>query len=147
MSVLVKDTSTKENLGGAQVYFDGGYLGDTSSSNETGIVIIPDVNPGTHTVRVTRPGYNENTTKFDYPVETTIVVLISKEALVSLNPNGPLPNAINIVFYPSSTSYSCTNNKKVSAPDYIDNETLFRDDVMNAVNTTYMNLDQFTSPV
>jgi hypothetical protein len=146
VSVVVRDASTKENLGSAQVYFDGGYLGDTSSSNETGIIIIPDVNPGTHTVRVTRPGYNENTTKFDYPAETTVEVLISKNALVSLNPNGPSPNAINIVFYPSSTSYSCTDNEKVYAPDYIDNETLFRDDVLNVINNTYLNLDQFTSP-
>ena len=147
VSVVVKDTSSKENLGGAQVYFDGGYLGDTSSPNETGIIIIPDVNPGTHTVRVTRPGYNENTTKFDYPAETTVNVPISKEALVYLNPNGPSPNAINIVFYPSSTSYNCINNEKVSAPDYIDNETLFRDNVLNVINNTYLNLDQFTSPV
>jgi hypothetical protein len=146
VNVIVKDTSTRENLGGAQVYFDGGYSGDTSSANETGIVVIPDVNPGAHTVRVTRPGYNENTSKFDYPAETTIEILISKEALVSLNQNGPSPDAINIVFYPSSTSYSCINNAKLPAPDYIANETLFRNDVLNVINNTYLNLDQFTSP-
>jgi hypothetical protein len=146
VGVVVRDAGTRENLGEAQVYFDGGYLGDTSSLNETGIVVIPDVNQGTHTVRVTLSGYNENTTRFDYPAETTVEVLLSKNPLVSLNPNGPFPNAINIVFYPSSTSYSCTDNRKISDPDYIDNETRFRDDVMNVVNTTYMNLDQFTSP-
>jgi hypothetical protein len=145
VSVIVTDTSTKQMLSGAQVYFDGGYLGDTSSSNLTGIIIIPDVNIGTHTVRVTRLGYNENTTKFDYPAKTIVEVLLSKEALVSLNPNGTPSNAINVVFYPSSTSYSCTDNEKVYVPDYIDNETLFRDDVMNVINNTYMNLDQFTS--
>lgn len=146
VSIVVKDTRTKENLDGALVYLDGGYQGDTSSSNVTGVVIIQDVSQGAHTVRVTRSGYNEITTKFNYPAESTVTVLLSKEALVSLNPNGPSPNAINIVFYPSSTSYSCTDNEKVSAPDYINNETLFRHDVLNVIDTTYMNLDQVTSP-
>jgi hypothetical protein len=34
--VVVKDTRTKENLDGAQVYFDGGYQGNTTSSYKTG---------------------------------------------------------------------------------------------------------------
>jgi hypothetical protein len=144
--VVVKDMHTRENLDGALVYFDGGYLGDTSSPDEIGIVVIHDVGPGIHTVRVTRPGYNENTTKIDYPAEKAVGVLISKGALVSLNPDGPSPNAINVVFYPSSTSYSCTDNQNVSAPEYVTNETRFREDVRNVINNTYLNLDQFTSP-
>jgi hypothetical protein len=147
VGVVVRDAGTRVNLGGAQVYFDGGYLGDTSSSNDMGLLMIPDVNTGMHTVRVILPGYNENTTKFDYPAETTVEVLVTKSPLVSLNPGGPLPNAINVVFYPSSTSYDCTDNEKVSVPDYMDNETLFKEDVLTVINNTYLNLDQFTSPV
>jgi hypothetical protein len=144
--VVVKDTRTKESLDGAQVYFDGGYSGDTSSADGTGALVIPNVSPGTHTVRVTRPGFKEMTRKFVYPAETTIDVMISKGALVSLNQDGSAPHAINVIYYPSSTSYNCANHVKVSTPVYLSNETRFRDDVMNMINRTYLNLDQFTSP-
>lgn len=144
--VVVKDTQTKENLDNAQIYFDGGYQGNTNSSYKNGSMVIQDISPGTHTVRVARPGYNEITRKFDFPDEITVEIMISKGSLVSLNPNGPAPHAINIVFYPSSTSYNCTDHEKVSSPEYINNETLFREDVLNIINNTYMNLDRVTSP-
>jgi hypothetical protein len=144
--IVVKDTRTKEYLDGARVYFDGGYQGNTTSSYKTGSVEIHEVSPGTHTVRVTRPGYNEITRKFVFPDETTVEVMISKGSLISLNKDGPTPHAINIVFYPSSTSYNCTDREKVPSPEYMSNETLFREDVLNIINDTYMNLDQVTSP-
>ena len=144
--IVVKDTRTKEYLEGARVYFDGGYQGNTTSSYKTGSVEVHEVSPGTHTVRVTRPGYNEITRKFVFPDETTVEVMISKGSLISLNKDGPTPHAINIVFYPSSTSYNCTDREKVPSPEYMSNETLFREDVLNIINDTYMNLDQVTSP-
>lgn len=143
--VVVKDTRTKENMDDAKVYLDGGYRGATSSADGAGILVIQDVSPGTHTVRVTRPGFKEITKKFVYPAETTIEVMISKGSLVSLNPNGPAPHAINVIFYPSSTSYNCADHVKVSTPLYITNETRFREDVMNLIRHTYLNLDQVTS--
>jgi hypothetical protein len=146
VNVVVKDSAAKETLGGALVYLDGGYAGETSSLNETGTLVITDVTPGTHSVRVTISGYNENTVTFDYPATTTVQVPVSKQPLVSLNPNGTSPHAINVVFYPSSTSYSSTDHRKIDEPDYMNNETLFRDDVINVINNTYLNLDQFTSP-
>jgi hypothetical protein len=145
VNVVVKNARTGETLGGALVFLDGGYQNETSSPG--GTAAVSDVSPGTHTIRVTLSGYNEKTVTFNYPATTTVEVPIAKQALVPLlNANGPSSNTITVVFYPSSTSYSCINNAKLPAPDYITNETLFREDVLNVINNTYMNLDQFTSP-
>ncbi|MDD1694000.1 MAG: carboxypeptidase-like regulatory domain-containing protein [Methanoregula sp.] len=143
--VIVKDTQTKENLNGAQVYLDGEYRGATSSGVGAGILEIQDVRSGTHTVRVTSAGFKEVTKTFVYPAETTVGVMISKGALVSLNPEGPTTGAINVVFYPSSTSYSCTDHVKLSTPIYMTNETRFREDVMTVINSTFLSLDKVTS--
>jgi len=144
--VIVKDTRTGETLDGAQVYLDGKYCGATSSGAGGGRLEMPDVRPGTHTVRVTRAGFKEVTKMFVYPDETSVEVMITKGALVSLNPEGPTPNAISIVFYPSSTSYNCTDHVKMSTSLYMANETRFRQDVMKVICQTYLNLDQVTSP-
>ena len=145
VTVDVKDARTKETLNGAQVYLDGGYRGATSSADRNGILVIQNVSSGTHTVRVTRSDFKEVTKKFVYPAETTVEVMLSKGFLVSLNPQGPTPHAINVIFYPSSTSYNSAEHAKVSTPVYITNETRFREDVMNVITHTYLNLDQFTS--
>ncbi|MDD1689292.1 MAG: carboxypeptidase-like regulatory domain-containing protein [Methanoregula sp.] len=145
VTVFVTDTRTRENLAGAQVYLDGGYRGVTGTVDGTGTLVMQDVTPGTYTVRVTRTGFKEATTTFAYPAETTVDIALSKSALVSLDPAGPTPGAINVIFYPSSTSYSCTDKVKVSTPVYMTNETRFRNDVMNVINSTFLRLDKFTS--
>ncbi|MHB8163096.1 MAG: PEGA domain-containing protein [Methanoregula sp.] len=143
--VMVKDTRTKQPLDDAQVYFDGGYRGTTSSDDGAGTLVIRDVSDGTHTVRVTRPGFKEITKKIAFPAESAVEVSISQGSLVSLNPDGPAPNAINIIFYPSSTSYNCKDHAKVSTSLYMTNETRFREDAMNLIDKSFMSLDQFTS--
>jgi hypothetical protein len=145
-TIVVKDARTRENLEDARIYLDGGYRGDTPSSDGAGMLTIQNIQPGTHTLRVTRSGYTEITRKFVSPDEPTIEVQLTTGALVSLNPDGPREHAINVIFYPSSTSYSCKDHTKVAAPEYKDNETRFRSDVLNVINRTYMDLDQVTSP-
>ncbi|WP_321507923.1 hypothetical protein [uncultured Methanoregula sp.] len=142
----VRDAQTRETVGDALVYFDGGYQGTTSVTGDPGKLVIQDVRPGSHTVRVTKPDFKEVTKKFVYPDETAVEVTLSKGPLVSLNPNGPSPHAIDVVFYPSSTSYSCAEKKIVSNTVYLTNETRFREDVMNVIRQTYLNLGQITSP-
>ena len=146
LTVVVKDIRTGQNLSGAFIYFDGGYRGATTSGDGGGTLVLQDIKPGKHLVRVTMPGYKEITKKFRYPDETLIEATISREPLVSLNPNGPSDKAINVVFYPSSTSYNCADHAKVSAPLYMNDEALFRKDVMNIISQTYLNLGQDTSP-
>ncbi len=145
VTVVVKDSQTRATLDGAQIYLDGGYYGATSSGDGGGSLALQDISSGKHTVRVTRPGYKGTTSRFVYPAETTVEVMISKESLVSLNPNGPTSGAINIVFYPSSTSYNCADHAIMSTPLYMTNETRFKDDVMKVISSTYLNLDQVTS--
>jgi hypothetical protein len=146
LTIVVRDAGTLQKLGDARIYLDGGYRGDTSSSEGAGILAIPDIRPGTHTVRVTRTGYKEITRKFMSPGEPTVVVDLAAGALVSLNPDGTRAEAINVIFYPSSTSYSCKDHTKIPAPEYLENETRFRSDVQNVINKTYLELDQVTSP-
>ena len=71
--------------------------------------------------------------------------MITKGSLVSLNPDGPSGDAIDIIFYPSSTSYSCTDHTKLSAPEYVTNETRFRNDVENIIRSAFLDLDRETS--
>jgi hypothetical protein len=145
VTVIVKDARSNDNLNSALVYLDGGYKGVTSTTDTSGKLVLQNVSPGKHTLRVTRPGYKEVTQKFNYPDVSTVEVFIPKGFLVPLNPNGTSSNAINVVFYPSSTSYSCTNHAKVSVSTYMDNETIFRQDVMKVISQTYLKLDQSAS--
>jgi hypothetical protein len=81
-----------------------------------------------------------------YPAETTVEVMMAKGSLVILDPDGPAPGGIDIVFYPSSTSYNCAEHAVVSSPLYMTNETRFRDDVMRVIRSTYLELGTVTSP-
>lgn len=146
VTVIVSDALTKKPLAGAQVYLDGGYRGTTVVSGSGGVLIIPGVSEGKHTLRITKDDYKQVTKKFTTPAGTTIAIELSKGALVSLNPNGPSSEGIDVVFYPSSTSYSCTNNAIVSTPVYLENESRFKEDVTKIISQTYLSLDKDTSP-
>lgn len=143
--VVVKESGSNKYLDDAQIYFDGGYRGVTSSAGGAGSLVIRDVNPGTHTIRVTRSDFKEVTKKIVVLSETNVEIYLSKGSLVSLNPDGPRPNAINVIFYPSSTSYNCAEHVKVATDLYMTNETRFREDVTNLISHTYLNLDTVTS--
>ena len=142
LSVVVRDARSKELVGGALVYLDGAYKGTTAQS--TGMITLTGVKDGTHTVRVTKPDFREITRKIVYPDEATVPMEIAKGALVLMNENGERKGAINVVFYPSSTSYSCTDHAKVSTPVYINDESRFREDVMKVIRATYLELDKVT---
>lgn len=144
LTVVVKDARTGGALGDALVYLDGAYKGTSAASS--GDLIVQDVRPGTHTVRVTRPGFKEITKKISFPETRTVSVEINQGYLVLLNKGGATADAINVVFYPSSTSYSCTDHAKISNPLYLSNETRFREDVMKVIRSTYLELEKTTSP-
>jgi hypothetical protein len=145
LNVLVKDERTRETLDRAQVYVDGGYVGEIAVGDMTGALIVQNLSKGSHTLRVTRPGYTEWTTKFRYPDQQTIEVTLVKNPLVFLGSGTPSPKAFNVIFYPSSTSYSCPDMTKVSTPVYITNETKFREDVQTVIRHTYLELGNATS--
>lgn len=143
--VLVKDVTTGEVLRGGSVYFDGEYAGVIPVRSGDGMFEIPDVGPGTHTVRVNSPGYREKTLQFVFPSQKLVEADLTKDALVLLTPDRPHPHAINVVFYPSSTSFDCSENQKIPDTTYLDNEHRFRVDAMNVINETYLELDRHTA--
>lgn len=146
LNVLVKDERTRISLDRAQVYLDGGYKGEIAEGDMNGVLLVQDIKEGSHTLRVTRPGYKEETVRFRYPDQSVIEVPLAKEFLVFLGEGAPSPDGINVVFYPSSTSYSCTGRAKVSDTTYLTNESKFREDVLTAIRLTYLELDNSTSP-
>jgi hypothetical protein len=141
-TVVVKDARSKAPVGSALVYLDGAYKGTTAQTS--GTIVLTGLSEGSHTIRVTKPEFREVTTKISYPDQMTVNVEIAKGALVLLNENGETDGAINVVFYPSSTSYSCTDHAKISTPVYLTNETRFREDVMKVIRATYLELDKVT---
>lgn len=144
--VVVSDARTKEALGGAQVYLDGGYRGTTTVSAQGGELILPDISAGTHTIRVKKADYKEVTKKITTPADTRVQVTLSKGSLVSISTGSSSSEAIDIVFYPSATSYSCKDHSVLSTPVYLENETRFRDDVTNLIRQSFLSLDKDTSP-
>ena len=146
LTVVVRDRGTWTALDTAMIYIDGGYAGSGSSAGTAGTLVLPAITAGRHTIRVTSPGYQEATTEFVFPNESLVTIYLKKEKLVSLNPNGISPNAIDIVYYPSSVSYNCTTHTRVSTPLYFLNETQFRNDVVRDIDTTFRNLNTITDP-
>jgi hypothetical protein len=143
--VTVTDVLTGEKLDGARVYLDGGYKGTTTSTQAGAVLSLSGVTNGKHTVRITRTGYRERTEKIVFPEKTKIEIGISKGFLVPLTTPGPTAERIDIVFYPSSTSYDCKNHAKVSVSDYITDEARFREDVTRLISQTLLNLNNDTS--
>ena len=137
LTITVMDARTSGLLDGARIYLDGGYVGTTASGGAMG---IPAVNPGAHTVRVTLNGYNEITKKISAPADTHLDIMLSPGSLVPLSANNPRDSAIDIIFYPSSTSYNCANHEKISDTLYLSDESRFRNDVMNIINNSLINL-------
>lgn len=144
LSILVTDAGTREMVADAQVYLDGRYLGVTSSEGVAGLPAGQVPGSGTHTVRVVKPGFGEITKTFLYPGEPVINITLQKTYLVSLNRNGTSPDGINVVFYPSSTSYNCIEKRKVPTSLYLSNESRFEEDVMKVIRGTYLNLSAVT---
>lgn len=145
LSVIVKDERTKTSLDRAQVYLDGGYRGEIAEGDINGVLLVQDIKEGSHTLRVTRDGYREKAVRFRYPDQSSIEVGLAPNSLVFLGEGSPSPTGINVVFYPSSTSYSCSGRAKVSTPVYLTNESKFREDVNTAIRLTYLELDNSTS--
>lgn len=145
LTITVKDVRTRETLDRAQVYVDGGYRGDVGDTAQRGELIVQNVSPGVHTVRVTREGYTEGIRRVQYPAQERVEVFLNRSPLVFLGPGFPSAKAFTVIFYPSSTTYRCTDKSKIPTPIYLTNETKFREDVNNVIHLTYKELNLVTS--
>jgi hypothetical protein len=145
ITVTVKDEQAGAPINGAQVYLDGAYAGTTASSGVDGTLGLTGIGTGTHILRVTGGDYRDSAKKFAVPGDGQVTVVMSRSFLHALKVNGSAQNKINVVFYPSATSFDCTGNAKVSDPRYTD-EALFKEDVLAVIDRTYLHLDTVTDP-
>jgi len=143
--VMVTEAKSGVPINGALVYLDGAYEGATSSAAGDGTLALAGIGAGTHTLRAAGGDYRESVQTFRVPEEEQVTFALNKSFLHPLIVNKSTGNAISVVFYPSATSFDCTDNVKVSAPRYTD-ENLFREDVLAVINRTYLHLDAVTDP-
>jgi len=144
--VTVTDDKTGSGLDGASLYIDGGYAGDTSAAGGAGTFRTGNLQQGSHTIRVSYPGYQTMTRKVLYPGESAVKFELAHSPLVSLNSENNNTRTISIVFIPSSTYFRTSDNSKISTDTYTGNETRFREDVTRVIKNTFDNLDQITDP-
>ena len=144
--LVIKDAKTGNYLDGATVFLDGGFAGTTQRVDPAGTLQVSNVSTGMHTVRITREEYIEVTKKVQIPDTTTVDVAMQKGFRVLLNENGYFPHGINVIFIPSETSFSCSENRKLPDFTYTADEGRFKDDVMAIINRTFLHLDTRTSP-
>ncbi|WAC05926.1 MAG: carboxypeptidase-like regulatory domain-containing protein [Methanoregula sp.] len=147
LAIVVQDIKTGEPLGGAVIYLDGAFKGTTSPQEAGGTLQLHDIKNGTHTMRITLMGYRDEYIKLLIPDEKKVEVMMNKGFLYSLNRDDHYAKGINIIFIPSSTTFNCTENKKVPVSTYTKNESRFREDVLQIINRTFLNLDRITSPL
>lgn len=143
VTVAVRDAEAGAPVDGAQVYLDGAYAGTTSPSDGEGTLRLTGIGAGTHTLRVTGGEYRESVLKFTVPGEEQVTVGFHRSSLHALIVNGNAENAINVVFFPSATSFDCTDNTKVSESRYTD-ENLFKEDVLAVIDSTFLNFSEVT---
>jgi hypothetical protein len=146
LTLFVKDVKTGNYLDGAMVYLDGAFIGTTGESNNAGTLQLSNVSIGVHTLRITKEGYIEVTKKVQFPDTKTVELTMNKGSLFLLNKNGYFPHGINVIFIPSETSFSCSENRKLFDSTYTVNENRFKEDVVAIINRTFLHLDKITSP-
>ncbi|OPY37918.1 MAG: PEGA domain protein [Methanoregula sp. PtaU1.Bin051] len=142
LALTVKDAATGESLHGAMVYLDGRFRG----VEESEVLVLNDIPDGSHTLRITKTGYRDAIKKVVVPGAGTAEIRMEKGSLFDLSGGNPAPRGINIVFIPSGTSYDCSARTKIPSTTYTTDETRFREDVLNVINRTFLNLEPMTSP-
>jgi len=74
LTVVVKDLKTGSAVAGASVYLDGLYKGST---DRNGRLVISNVAQGSHTVKVTKSGYNDGSQSVNLQSDTSITVYLT----------------------------------------------------------------------
>jgi hypothetical protein len=143
-SLSTFDVSTGEPLGNVSVYLDGKYEGSTYEQGMIGILNISPASEGRHTIRVTKPGYVDDTQSIVVPSVSLVKIGLQAQLLVPVHESGPHTTKINIVFVPSNTSYNCAEQKKITPTRYVTNKSAFVTDVNRVVNESLFTLDSVT---
>ena len=142
--VSTVDASTGKPLGGVSVYLDGRYEGSTQDQGTPGFLVMSPVSEGQHTIRVTKPGYLEQTQTIIIPEISLVEFGLQGQLLVPIHESGSPATRIDIVFVPSGTTYNCAERRKISPTEYVNDRGAFVAGVKEVVNTSLFTLESLT---
>lgn len=127
LEVRVRDRKNGAGIAGAEVYYDGKIVGRTSDTD--GIYLIDKFGTGSHSVRITKPGYQDTTVMADDTTGSSLTVRLQPSIIQRIAGDASPETALDIVFVPSNTSYDCGLQAKIVADPYMDNPEIFLTDV------------------
>lgn len=143
IEVRVRNGKTGAGIAGAQMYYDGKIVGKTSETD--GIYLITKAGTGSHSVRITKPGYQETTVKTDSNTGSSLTVQLQPSVIQKIYGDASPETALDIVFVPSKTSYDCGLQKKIPAEQYIDHPETFLDDARRLSEQKLFQLGSYSS--
>ena len=143
LTVITKDAKTGTFIGGTHVYLDGGSVGSTSEQD--GKQILRDVEKGSHTIRVTKTGYEELTRQIDITEKQQISFTLNRSNVIPVQIHGSTDEKIDIVFVASKTSFNCNSKTKIQTEAYTGDQQRFVTDVNNKIDNVFLMLDTLTS--
>ncbi len=141
--VQARDGKTGAGIAGALVYYDGKFVGSTSEADGTYLIEKPGT--GSHSVRITRPGYDETTVKTDSKTGSALTVSLSPSVIQKIYGDASPDTALDIVFVPSKTSYDCSQQKTIAADPYINHPETFLADARRLSEERLFNLGSYSS--
>lgn len=141
--VRTRDEKTGAGIAGAEVYYDGKYLGRTSETE--GIYLIEKAGTGSHSVRITKTGYRETTVRADSSTGSILTVRLQPSSVQRIRGDASPETALDIVFVPSNTSYDCSLQKKIIADQYMDNPDTFLTDTRQLADLRLSQLGSYSS--
>ena len=143
LTITAKDIKTGSFIGGANVYIDGNAVGSTSEHD--GKQILHDVERGSHTIRVTKTGYDETTRYVDITEKRLVSVTLGKSKTIPLRIRGSTDEKIDIVFVASETAYNCNSKTKTRTETYTGDQQRFVRDVNDKIDGVFLSLDSLTT--
>ena len=143
LTIAAKDNKTGSFIGGANVYIDGNAVGSTSESD--GKQILHDVERGSHTIRVTKTGYDETTRYFEINEKRRVSVTLGKSKTIPLRIRGSTDEKIDIVFIASETAFDCNSKIKTRTETYTGDQQRFVRDVNDKIDGVFLSLDSLTT--
>lgn len=143
LMVLVRDGKSGAGVAGALVYYDGKFVGSTSEAD--GTCLIEKTGTGSHSVRITRPGYEETTVKTDSKTGSALTVSLSPSVIQKIYSDASSDTALDIVFVPSKTSYDCSQQKTIAADPYLNHPETFLADARRLSEERLFNLGSYSS--
>jgi len=143
LEVRVRDEKNGAGIAGALVYYDGKIVGRTSDTD--GMYLIEKSGTGSHSVRITKPGYQDTTVMADDTTGSSLTVRLQPSIIQRIAGDASPETALDIVFVPSNTSYDCGLQAKIVADHYMDHKEIFLTDVRQLSELKLFQLGRYSS--